>query len=251
MPAALDVTPAVVLRTRRFREADLIVILLTAGRGKVDCIARGARKSRKRFPGGLPVGARGEASLSRHGRGSLVPLSSFFPTADHGVLGRDLEVFAYVAYLCELTDVLVGTGAADATTFGGLIEVIEATMAHSEPVLLRRHELGLLRGLGLLPALEQCGVCASPPHRLPLGVAFSAARGGVLCGLHGKAAGYIPEGVIALALAALEGLPEARAAAVLASPDARRGLRDLCRELIAPHLRQPLRSLAFFAQIRK
>jgi hypothetical protein len=56
--------------------------------------------------------------------------------------------------------------------------------------------------------------------------------------------------VVELAVMLLHGEPEARAAAY-AQVDAstRRGLRDLCREWIHPHLRAPLRSLAFFAQL--
>ena len=64
-------TPAIVLRTHAAREADLIVVLLTAARGRVECHARGARKSRRRFPGGLPTGARGEATIGPLRRGSL------------------------------------------------------------------------------------------------------------------------------------------------------------------------------------
>jgi DNA repair protein RecO (recombination protein O) len=242
-------TPAVVLRTRPLRESDLIVVLLTPGHGKIDCVARGARRSRRRFPGGLPAGARGEAGVAR-GRGSLATLSSFAPTVDHGVLGRDLEVFAYVAYLCELTDQLVGGSAADPATFARLCEAIEAACEGPEPALLRRFELGLLDALGLLPALDRCSVCGSPAHANEEGVAFALARGGVLCLAHARVARRIPAPVLELATVLLHGAPEARAGAYAAAErDTRRGLRDLCRELIHPHLRAPLRSLAFFAQI--
>ena len=245
------VTPAVVLRTRPLRESDLIVVLLTPGLGKVDCIARGARKSRRRFPGGLPVGARGEATLAGRQRGSLIPLSSFTPTRDHSALGRDLEVFAYVAYLCELSDHLVGGSGADPASFARLIEAIEATMSRAEPGILRRLELGLLEGVGLLPALHRCGVCGSPPHVIDEQVAFSVERGGVLCMVHGRAARRIPLAVIELADEVLASEARMRRACAEAPGPVRRELRDLCRELLAPQLRGPLRSLAFFAQIAR
>ena len=249
------VTPGVVLRTRPLREADLVVVALTPDRGKLDCIARGARRSRKRFPGGLPVGARGELSLGRSS-GSLTVLSGFSPSRDHGALGRDLEVFAYVAYLCELTDQLVSGSLADPGTFARLCAALEVTIeaAHSpepaSPAWLRRYELGLLDGLGLLPAFERCGVCGSPAHEDRAGRAFSTTRGGALCLTHARGARRVTPGLTALALVLVEEQAQARAQAYLAaSRETRRELRDLCRELIQPHLRGPLRSLAFFAQI--
>ncbi|PRQ07370.1 DNA repair protein RecO [Enhygromyxa salina] len=252
-------TPAVVLRTRALRESDLIVVVLTPGRGKIDCIARGARRSRRRFPGGLPIGARGEIGLDR-GRGSLAVLVSFTPSFDHSGLGRDLEAFAYVGYLCELSDQLVGGSAADPTTFGRLCEAIEdamtwagqdhtPTQAH-KPALLRRYELGLLDSLGLLPALDHCSVCGAPADATDDGVAFSLVRGGVACPTHASGARRLPAPVLDLASTLLHADPQARDGAYAqADREIRRGLRDLCRELIQPHLRAPLRSLAFFAQI--
>ncbi|MDQ4097985.1 MAG: DNA repair protein RecO, partial [Actinomycetota bacterium] len=43
----------VVLRTMRLGEADRIVTLLTAGRGKVRAVAKGVRKTKSRFGGRL------------------------------------------------------------------------------------------------------------------------------------------------------------------------------------------------------
>ena len=249
------VSPAVVLRTRQLRESDLIVVVLTPGRGKIDCIARGARRSRRRFPGGLPVGARGEIAVGR-GRGALEVLSSFTPTSDHGGLGRDLEVFAYVAYLCELCEQLVDGQSADPGTFARLCEALEATLsppdpgAGGRPALLRRFELGLLDGLGLLPSLDGCGVCGLPGHETEEGIAFSVARGGVLCLAHSRAARRLDPAILRLAEILLHADADARAEAYAgASRELRRGVRDLCRELIQPQLRGPLRSLAFFAQL--
>lgn len=250
------VTPGVVLRTQPIRESDLIVVVLTLDRGKVDCIARGARNSRKRFPGGLPVGARGELRLGR-GRGSLTVLSAFNPSRDHSILGRNLEVFAYVAYLCELSDRLItGTGS-DPATFARLIEALAATIEAGvgggpiSPAILRRFELGLLDGLGLLPALDRCGVCGAPAWvDEDDEIAFAPSRGGALCLAHAKAAGRLPIAVTELAATMIEGDEATRARAYAAASRAtRRELRDLGRALINPQLRAPLRSLAFFAQI--
>jgi DNA repair protein RecO (recombination protein O) len=243
-------TPAIVLRTHAAREADLVVVLLTSVRGRVECHARGARKSRRRFPGGLPTGARGEATIGTPRRGSLPSLDGFAATADHLALGRDLEAFAYVAYLCELADQLVSGSVADPRAFAVLDEAIAAILRHSppHPLLLRRCELGLIDALGWMPALDRCGVCGGPPQRDAQGIAFSIQRGGVLCLEHGRAAQRLSAELLELA-AELGSGPVGARELPEASPELRRGLRDLGRALIDPHLRSPLRSLAFFAQL--
>ena len=50
-------TPAVIVRAVDYGEADRVVTLLTRARGKVSAIARGARKSRRRFAGGAGADA--------------------------------------------------------------------------------------------------------------------------------------------------------------------------------------------------
>jgi len=45
----------IVLRTNQYRDADLIVSLLGKEKGKINAYARGARNSKKRFPGGIEV----------------------------------------------------------------------------------------------------------------------------------------------------------------------------------------------------
>lgn len=48
---------AIVLRTRQYGESDLIVSLFTKGEGRLSGIAKGAKKSRKRFGSGLEIGS--------------------------------------------------------------------------------------------------------------------------------------------------------------------------------------------------
>src|ERR1700693_1161362 len=50
---ALKESDAIVLRTYPLREADLLVTLFTRAEGKVNGVARSAKKSRKRFGGAL------------------------------------------------------------------------------------------------------------------------------------------------------------------------------------------------------
>jgi DNA repair protein RecO (recombination protein O) len=267
-----DTGPAVVLRTAPLGEADLLVVLLTAKSGKVHAAAHSARRSRRRFPGGLSTGTRGEATIAR-GRGSLLRLERLVPTVDHTAIGRDLTRLAYVAYLCEITDELILEQERDDRSFARLWEALERTVtAAPHPGVLRQFELGILETLGLLPALDRCCACGTLVLGAPDAhdIAFDGERGGALCDRHAGGALRVDRQVL---LAATQLLQDHRATdgetaedpseAVVHDPAApardaiggapeqlRRALRDLTYSVLRQHLRRPLRSAEFFAQIR-
>lgn len=236
---------AVLLRTHALGEADVLVVAHTERWGKIRAAARSARKSRRRFASGLGAGAVGavEVHVARAG-GGLWRLDGFVPRIDHGAMGRDLDRFAYITYLCELTDVLVD----DLHPEPGLHAALESAIAVisaalPEAMTLRRYEVALLHHLGLLPAFEVCCVCGSPIADGP--VPFDAIRGGALCSDHGDGAPRQPAEVLRCA-AMLLGDAGSDASP---SPEVRRGLRDLLRAQIHGHLRQPLRSVELFTHL--
>lgn len=245
-------TPAIILSTRPLGDADLLVVVFTPGAGKVRAAARNARRSRRRFAGGLPGGALGEATLVP-GRTGLWRLQSFEMLRPLDDLGRDLGRFAHVAYLCELTDALVQEPEPSPQLFASLAEAIGGVLdLGPDPTILRRHELVLLHELGLLPAFEVCCVCGrstSDSHDPPR---FDAGRGGVLCSTHAGDAEAIDPDVIAVARALLEdgtGLSETVGRFASVDVGVRRALRDLTMGLVRAQLRRPLRSLEFLAKL--
>jgi DNA repair protein RecO (recombination protein O) len=235
-------TPAVVLSVRPLGEADLLVVLLTAASGKIRAAAASARRSRRRFAGGLSGGAVGQAALVPRSRG-LWRLESFQTTLEHASLGRDLHRFAYVAYLCELTDALVMEPEPDAERYEALAEAIAATIAApADPAVLRAYEL----------RLSSCAACGREVPADPDApeVALDERRGGVLCPEHAAGARAVPTDLVKLGvLLADRDASDATARFAAASPAVRRALRDLLQTCIRPHLRRPLRSLDFFAKL--
>ncbi|MGB1699705.1 MAG: DNA repair protein RecO, partial [Nannocystaceae bacterium] len=242
---------SIVLRTVAVRESDLVLTLLSAERGRIDAIARGARKSRRRFPGGLPVGARGEAEL-RRGRGRLENLERFEFTHDNAAIGRDLRRFGYVSYLCEITDQLVSGDGVERAIYAALDRALEGVLGtEPDPEMLRSYELKLLDHLGLLPSLSRCCACGGVVESgASQGVAYDVPRGGVLCREHaGRAATRLDPKVLLLTQA----LRSSSGPGVLAdaSVPVRRGVRDLCLQVVRQHLVRPLKSAEFFAQIAR
>ena len=239
-------TPAVILRTRPLGEADLIAIVLTPEQGKLETAAARARNSKKRFAGGLSPGMRGVAAIAR-GRGALLRLESFDATAAHAPVGADLTRFAYVAYLCELTDELVLARHPDPELFAALCLALEQVIGGAPQALqLRQYELALLRCLGLSPALTSCCVCGSEIGGED-SAAFDGPRGGVLCLEHERGAPRLPT----TALAAIQHLEAGGDPAALASAPAglRRAVRDAIQSIVRSHLRRPLHAQAFFAAL--
>ncbi len=195
---------------------------------------------------------RGVATLTA-GKGTWMRLASFDPTGDHTPVGRDLTRFAYVAYVCELTDELIGMDVHDPAVFEVVLTSLTAIIDHPpKPAALRRFELQLLRTLGLLPPLFGCCVCRQQVvdrRDLSSEVGFDPTRGGVLCAAH-RGDNQVPAASVLHAIALAEGdradvLREVGGAAAAV----RRGLRDITVGLIRQHLRRPLKSQAFFAQL--
>ncbi len=260
-------TRAVVLRVTPVGEADLIFVLLTEEQGRLEARARGARKSKRRFSGGVGVAAIGVATVAR-ARGELWNLVEFQLDHDRAALGRDLEAFAWAGYACELSDRLLASSTEERGAFELVRDLIEVlAKGQADALLLRRLELGLLDHAGFRPALTECAVCGvelvdqrsfeagpsdsgSRNDREPSddAIGFDAQRGGALCSQHRLGAGGRPPRQLALATALLEG----RTAELRdLSPRDRRGLRDLCQLLIRPHLRSELKSLALLSQLTR
>lgn len=105
-----------VLRTFPVSESDLICVLLGEARGKIRAVAKNARSSKKRFPGGIDVLESGPAELRERRQGDgLLFLESYSARELWPGLRCDLLKLA-LAYCClELADELAGEGDCEAS----------------------------------------------------------------------------------------------------------------------------------------
>jgi DNA repair protein RecO (recombination protein O) len=180
-------TEALVLRSVDFGESDRIVHLLVADAGRLTAIAKGARRSLRRFPGTLDlfnhlriqVERRRSAGLARLEQATLI--EAFTP------LRSEPARFALGCYLLELLDRLAPEGAdrADGRRLFGFALAALRTIATPRRIDSRLRtllELRALDALGLRPELSRCVRCGSD---LPDGgageVAFAVADGGPVC----------------------------------------------------------------------
>jgi len=207
-------------------------------------------------------------------------------THDAHALGRDLEAFAYAAYGCELTAELVDGPLPDPRVFGALAEYLaEVSGSDTEaapglgrtPWAMRRFELRMLDALGFLAAFDRCAVCGdalagtagAPGRDRPFeGIPFDRGRGGPLCARHAGAAPQVNVWALRAAERLRGGLSRDAATTLSTDPagdsashllaalahapsSARRDLRDLVAGIVRSHLRRPLRSAEFFAQLQR
>ncbi len=243
------VTPAILLRSVPYGEADRVVTLLGRDTGRLSAMARGARRSVRRFGGGLGLGARGEATLREPPHSELLALESFEVSDGRTTLGADLGRTAHAGYAAELCDRMCPVRHPEPEVFDWLdrfLGLLEARGASAERA--RAFELGLFARLGLAPSLGACAACG----RGDLGeqvVRFDPERGGVICGA------CAPRGSL-LFPAARQAL-QRLATSPLEDVDGSRLDKDLgaaCRhavgELVAFHVPGPLKSLEFIAKLK-
>lgn len=145
----LYTTDALILRTYTLGELDRIVVFLTRDRGKKRGVAKNARRSRRRFGGGLEPLTYGRVGYSERERRDLVRLDYVEPVQSP-LLAHDVEALGYVGYFAELIDEWAQEADPNETLFRLGVSMVDALVA-GVPVdpLARYFEFWLLRLQGV------------------------------------------------------------------------------------------------------
>ncbi len=177
---ALYSTEAIVLRTRPLGEADVVATLLTREEGKVEAVARGARRGRSRLLAATQPFTESRLMIWR-GR-SMDSLSQAEVLRSFRGLQQDLTRLACATYTAELVDHFLGEREPNPALYALWREAL-AYLNRTEgrtPLLKGVHvfELRLMRILGYEPEIARCVACGGE-----LGAAsrFSPGLGGALC----------------------------------------------------------------------
>jgi DNA repair protein RecO (recombination protein O) len=209
-----------VLRLRELGESDLLVDLFTAELGRATALAKGGRRSRKRFAGLLLSGHLLEAHLAPPKKGSdLWRLEAASLAERHLGLRRDHRRLLAAGPVWEL--LLRATAVHDPQPLAlelSLLTLARLAAAADRAALasgLIAHLARLLSLMGYGLSLEACLVCAKDPGPSPR---LSLAGGAVCSRCQIEGAWQVPAGLVR-GLAAAQGL-EPRALARLAFPPA-------------------------------
>lgn len=174
-------TDAIVLRVIDYGESDRIVTFCTADFGKIRGIAKGARRSRKRFVNALEPFSYSRIHFTRRRPESLALIESCDSLLPFPSIRNDLEKSLAASYMVDLTDQFMPEDKKNEASFCLLkdfLRLLEGT-AMTE-ALLRFFEIRLLRISGYDPVLSHCLDCKTPIGKQSL-YRFDAAKGGLAC----------------------------------------------------------------------
>ena len=170
----------VVLRTTPVRESDLLVTLYTDSLGRVSAVARGARRSQRRFSGALSALVLARFQLGRRPRGDLWSLDGAEVVREWTALASDVVAHAHAAYVSEIVGGILPSEQPEPEALSIMIALWDSlAVGGPSPGALRAVELALLELGGHLPAIAQCAACGATD--LDVGAVFDPARGGAIC----------------------------------------------------------------------
>jgi len=183
-------TEAVVLRSIRYGEADRILHLYTAERGRVGAIAKGARRPKSRFGGRLEPFFRLDLLL-HEGRGELLTVTQAGTVDGYPRLRSSGAALTAGARACDAVLRLLDSAEPNPPAYNllcrylGLLDDPAASRAASLATALS-FRLKLALAAGFSPELSSCARCGEGDHL----TGFSGAAGGVVCA--GCEAGSFP-----------------------------------------------------------
>jgi DNA repair protein RecO (recombination protein O) len=254
-------TPALLAQNVEFGDLDRICTLITRDKGKLSALAKGARRSRKRYGGALSLFVIGEAVLRPTRRGELLSLERFDCQEDlAATVGSDIIKMAHGSYMLELARELLPPAQPDPQLFELLCQALRTlSRQDASPSLLRAFELQALSCAGVDPSLKHCVACGAEPAGD--GLAFYPARGGILCARCASTSGpgssaaragakvFLLDAAAYSALLNFQRLSMAEAAKVVLRREVAHRVREVMLFLIHQTLGKELRSLAFIVQL--
>ncbi len=178
---------AFIIDKREFGESDLIITLFSRSRGRVSAIAKGAKRSRRRFPGSLEIFSRVAcAGFIRHPL-ALARIDECRLLEPYSGIQKSLAGYYCGCYFLEVIQRCCPERQANEEIFELLEELLAYLDAADErhrnfSCQIRLFELQFITRLGIRPRLDSCLGC-----RRELGknrrLFFSPRTGGLVCDL--------------------------------------------------------------------
>jgi DNA repair protein RecO (recombination protein O) len=187
-------TNAIVIRSVNYGESDKIVTFFTKDFGKLKGIAKGARRSRKRFQNALGLFSHLRLIFfDREGMG-LVRAEGCDILHSFPKIREDLKKIFYGNYYLELVNEMAGEREVNSEAF----ELLLSTLLNLEELdlqeeQLRIFEIRMLSLFGYRPNMRKCNLCKKDWEDLkdPPVIFFSLERGALICETCSKARDHL------------------------------------------------------------
>lgn len=179
MQTGKTVTCGVVLRVTDTKETDRILTVLTADRGKIPLIARGARRKNSRLTASCQLPAYSELTLYK--RGSWYMLDEASPLELFDALGRDIVLLSLASWFCELTEAVCAEETPAPEMLSLLLNALYALCYTDKPprIVKAAFQFRLMALAGFEPLAEGCALCGREDVDAPM---LDVLGGLVTCG---------------------------------------------------------------------
>lgn len=175
------ISPAVIMRVKDLGESDLLVTFFTTQKGRLKGIAKGARKSRKRFVNALDLFSLVSLEYTPRRQGDLLLLHSAKLIDAYSGLRADYSSLSKASYMIELTEILFPPGVAEQGMFELLTLSFDALSrgekSGSIPLVFEFKAMSLG---GYRIDTSRCALCRRPYQGEGTAV-FRQERGGIAC----------------------------------------------------------------------
>lgn len=174
-------TDAILLRSIDYGESDRIVTFFSADFGKIRGIAKGARRSRKRFVNALENFSCGQLMFSRRSREGLALIEACDVRNHFPGIREDIEKTLTASYFIELVDAFTLEGKQSEELFRLLYAFLDfLDVGSASEGMIRIFELRLLKLLGYDPVLDRCMGCKTLLEEMDR-ILFDPVEGGIRC----------------------------------------------------------------------
>lgn len=171
-------TAALVLRSRKYLEADSLLTLFTEKKGKLTAIAKGVRKPSSRLRGGTLVFTHNDMLLAEGRNLDIVTQSQCLEA--FATLQENMTAIAAASYWSELLDALTPEREVDPLQFQLALAGYHILCLDASELVVKALEMKLLSLLGYRPQLGKCVSCGRTVAG-EIKISFSLSLGGVTC----------------------------------------------------------------------
>jgi len=175
------ISPALIMRIKEFGESDLLVTFFTSDYGRLQGIAKGARKSRKRFANCLDLFCLTNLEYNLKRTGGLHFLHSCKLLDTFPGLRSDFFSLSLASYFVELTEILFPLNVADNNMFELLKNsfIFLGTEIKSNIIRIQFETKAMVYG-GYEIKLDKCILCGRKYNGEGRAV-FIRSKGGIAC----------------------------------------------------------------------
>ncbi len=247
-------TPAIVLRTRAHAESDKIVTFLSRDWGKITGIAKGAKRSRRRFVNVLEPFTHIQLRFRSSWSEDLMFILGCELIQAFRRPSADLERFALASYVVELADVMIVGREAGQEMYDLVLASLTTLEDETSlsPLFSSLFALQILHHAGYAPNLTTCQQCKTVLAEEATTLSFSSHLGGLVCQRCHAQGGTIlqlsPETLSVLRRYQATQTDTQTLLSLNISARTRNEMRALVTRLLSRHLPRPLKSLVFLEQ---